>query len=118
MSTSKGSKIAMAVAGLILIAGTATAIAMTQKDDGATLPLFGTEDSSNATGAVNIPKIPAPDAEVGEAPVTSDPITDSQNQAKPQAQEDGSTVPGMDKLFNNDGAAKEDPLNEPAQKIE
>jgi hypothetical protein len=46
MSTSTGSKIAMAIAGLILIAGTATAIAMTQKDGGTTLPVIGSEETA------------------------------------------------------------------------
>ncbi|KJE34915.1 hypothetical protein UF64_09345 [Thalassospira sp. HJ] len=36
----------MAVAGLILIAGTATAIAMTQKDGGTTLPVIGSEETA------------------------------------------------------------------------
>lgn len=48
MSTSTGSKIAMAIAGLILIAGTATAIAMTQKDGGTSLPLIDTEETAPA----------------------------------------------------------------------
>lgn len=48
MSTSTGSKIAMAVAGLILIAGTATAIAMTQKGTSTSMPQIGTEEPAPA----------------------------------------------------------------------
>jgi formylmethanofuran dehydrogenase subunit C len=54
MSTSTGSKIAMAVAGLILIAGTATAIAMTQKDGGTTLPLIGAQETAPAQNGKNL----------------------------------------------------------------
>jgi len=54
MSTSTGSKIAMAVAGLILIAGTATAIAMTQKDGGTSLPLIGAEETAPAQNSKDL----------------------------------------------------------------
>ena len=54
MSTSKGSKIAMAVAGLILVAGAATAIAMTQKDSGTSLPVIGSEDSASSENSKSL----------------------------------------------------------------
>lgn len=54
MSTSKGSKIAMAVAGLILVAGAATAIAMTQKDGGTSLPVIGSEDSASSENSKSL----------------------------------------------------------------
>ncbi|MBX2830089.1 MAG: hypothetical protein KTR23_02750 [Rhodospirillales bacterium] len=116
MSTSKGSKIALAVAGLILIAGAATAIAMTQSKDSNSLPVFGTEDSSNVTGAIKIPKVPAPDAEVGEVPFKSDPMADSETDA--EAYEDGSAVPGMNKLFKNEGMTTDETNTDPTQKTE
>lgn len=118
MSNSKGSKIALAVAGLILVAGAATAIAMTQSKGDNPLAIIGTEENSNATSAVKIPKIPAPNAEIGEAKPKSDPMTDRQTEADPQAEENGSAVPGMDNLFNTDGAAQDGTTDQPAPKTE
>jgi len=118
MSTSKGSKIALAAAGLILIAGAATAIAMTQSKDSNSLPAFGTEESSNATGAIKIPKVPAPDAEVGEVPFKSDPMADSETDATPDAYQGDSAVPGMNKLFKNEGMTTDETNSTPSQKTE
>lgn len=118
MSNSKGSKVALAVAGLILVAGAATAIAMTQSKGDNPLAIIGAEETSNATGAVKIPKIPAPDAEIGEAQPKSDPMADSKTEASPQTEEDGSAVPGMNNLLNNDAMTKEGATKEPAQKTE
>ena len=75
MSSSTGSKIAMAVAGLILIAGTATAIAMTQKDGGSSLPIIGSEETAPAENGKSL------------IPDTVEEI-----------------VPGMKNLENNDAA--------------
>ncbi|MHC8492712.1 hypothetical protein ACTU44_08365 [Thalassospira sp. SM2505] len=92
MSTSKGSKIALAVAGLILVAGTATAIAMTQKDGGSALPIFGTEESAPAEKSETM--TPAePSAEIGESLKTG-----------PDAQDDD--IPGMNNLENSEGLDK------------
>lgn len=108
MSTSKGSKIAMAIAGLVLVAGTATAIAMTQKEDGAALPLFGTEESAPANTNEKI--LPEPSAETGEAsPEGLETI--------PGAEDEG--VPGMNNLENSDSSSEPTTIfDAPAQKTE
>lgn len=92
MSTSKGSKIALAVAGLILIAGAATAIAMTQKDSGSALPVFGSEESAPVENSETITPA-APSAEIGESLKTA-----------PDALEE--EIPGMNNLENFDGSDK------------
>jgi hypothetical protein len=108
MSTSKGSKIAMAVAGLILVAGAATAIAMTQKDGNAPLPLIGTEES--APSQSNEITLPAPSAETGEA-------TPGAFETVPNAEDEG--VPGMNNLENAESPDGTSALiGEPEQKTE
>ena len=90
MSTSKGSKIAMAVAGFILIAGTATAIAMTQKGGTDTLPVIGSEESAPADKSEKL-------------------IPDSVEEI----------VPGMNNLEDSkDGQKNPTIFDEPAQKTE
>ncbi|RCK43119.1 hypothetical protein TH25_21980 [Thalassospira profundimaris] len=66
MNDNKGSKIALAVAGLLLIAGAATAIAMTQdKADSSMTPLTNSSaEQSPATSG------DTPSAETGEVPAT------------------------------------------------
>ena len=105
MSTSKGSKIALAVAGLILVAGTATAIAMTQKDGGSALPIFGTEETAPAEKSETIAPA-APRAEIGESLKTG-----------PDAEDD--VIPGMNNLENSEGSDSNGPVYDiPAEKTE
>ena len=118
MSNSKGSKIALAVAGFILVAGAATAIAMTQSKGDDPMELIGAEETGNATSAVKIPKIPAPNAEIGDADTKSDAMEETQKEADKKAAEDGSAVPGMNNLFKTDGAAKDGQTDESKQKTE
>mgnify|MGYP006879615208 FL=1 len=66
MTQNKGSKIALAVAGLLLVAGAATAIAMTQSKTDEPAALFDTDDGAKNTGTM-IPVPQAPSAETGEA---------------------------------------------------
>ncbi|WP_417829383.1 hypothetical protein [Thalassospira sp.] len=93
MSSSTGSKIAMAVAGLILIAGTATAIAMTQKDGGTSLPIIGSEETAPAENGKSL-------------------IPDNVEEI----------VPGMKNLENNDAVNSDDKtgsvFDEPVQPTE
>lgn len=93
MSSSTGSKIAMAVAGLILIAGTATAIAMTQKDGGTSLPVIGSEETAPAENGKSL-------------------IPDNVEEI----------VPGMKNLENNDAVNSDDKtgsvFDEPVQPTE
>lgn len=70
MTDNKGSKIALAVAGLLLIAGAATAIAMTQ--DKADAPKDGMVPLTNNSAQQGETDNP-PAAETGEAPMPNAP---------------------------------------------
>ncbi|MCK2166262.1 hypothetical protein [Thalassospira xiamenensis] len=89
MTQNKGSKIALAVAGLLLVAGAATAIAMTQSESNNPASLFGTETGTENSDTMT-PAPDAPAAETGEAPNTVLP-------------NDNQEVPGMKGLDGNAG---------------
>ena len=99
MNDNKGSKIALAVAGLLLIAGAATAIAMTQdKADSGMTPLTNSSAEQSPTSG------DTPSAEMGEAPTT--PMAPN----APAADENMSkSMPGSDTgtedTHNSDGSA-------------
>ncbi len=92
MTQNKGSKIALAVAGLLLVAGAATAIAMTQSESNNPASMFGTENGTEKSDTMT-PAPDAPAAETGEAPKGAMPEGTDQE------------VPGMKGL---DGSAGED----------
>ena len=90
MTQNKGSKIALAVAGLLLVAGAATAIAMTQSESNNPASLFGTETGTENSDTMT-PAPDAPTAETGEAPKGTMPEGTDQE------------VPGMKGLDGNAG---------------
>ncbi|WP_404425968.1 hypothetical protein [Thalassospira australica] len=92
MTQNKGSKIALAVAGLLLVAGAATAIAMTQSETDNPASLFGSDTGTEKSDTMT-PAPDAPAAETGEAPKGTMPEGTDQE------------VPGMKGL---DGSAGED----------
>ena len=96
MTQNKGSKIALAVAGLLLVAGAATAIAMTQSETNNPASLFGTETGTEKSDTMT-PVPDAPAAETGEAPNTVLP-------------EDNQEVPGMKGLDGSNAGDDSSPL--------
>ncbi|AUG52219.1 hypothetical protein [Thalassospira marina] len=96
MTDNKGSKIALAVAGLLLIAGAATAIAMTQDNADSMTPLTNSSAEQSPTGTTD----ENPSAEIGEAPAPGAP------DANGTMSNDNTTTPmGSENERTDDGSA-------------